>query len=150
MPSVHDEILLLFREGHSKFSRFFTRVLTAAGVSLPQYALLNLLVSRKTLKMTEISRSLFITKPAVTNLVDRLEAEGFLRRVPHPKDRRVHLLEILPKGQRLVRAIQSQALAICEETIKKLNDREAGSLLRFYKILHQAIDAALAKARNRR
>ena len=150
MAPVHDDIAVLFREGHSKFSRFFARILTGENLSLPQYALLNLLSGRKTLKMTEISRELSITKPGVTNLVDRLEAGSYLRRIPHPRDRRVNLLEILPKGQRSVRNVQSQALGLCLGAVRKLNEREAQSLLKFYGFLHESVDAALLKPRKAR
>jgi len=39
---------------------------------------------------------------SVTNSVDRLEAQGLIRRLAHPTDRRTTLAEITPKGRRVV------------------------------------------------
>lgn len=36
---------------------------------------------------------------SVTNIVDRLQADGLVRRVPHPTDRRATLVEITDSGQ---------------------------------------------------
>ena len=36
---------------------------------------------------------------SVTNIVDRLQADGLVRRVPHPTDRRATLVEITDSGR---------------------------------------------------
>lgn len=46
---------------------------------------------------------LMIHQAAVTNLVDRLESDGLVRRVPHPRDRRTTLAQITSKGRKVVR-----------------------------------------------
>jgi DNA-binding MarR family transcriptional regulator len=38
----------------------------------------------------------------VTNIVDRLQADGFVRRIPHPTDRRATLVEITETGTALL------------------------------------------------
>ena len=38
---------------------------------------------------------------SVTNIVDRLEAQGLVRRVPHPTDRRTTLAEITAEGRKV-------------------------------------------------
>ena len=38
---------------------------------------------------------------SVTNIVDRLQADGLVRRVPHPTDRRATLVEITDTGTAL-------------------------------------------------
>ena len=45
-------------------------------------------------RMGELTEKLGITARAVTTLVDGLEKEGLLRRIPDPTDRRATLLEI--------------------------------------------------------
>jgi DNA-binding MarR family transcriptional regulator len=40
---------------------------------------------------------------SVTNIVDRLEADGLVRRTPHPTDRRTTLVEITPAGSALLK-----------------------------------------------
>ena len=80
-----------FREIQVLFSRFYTTILNQYDLTLPQYALLSLLAISGSLIMTQASRKLHISKPAITNLVDRLEKTGLIERVSHPKDRTLNL-----------------------------------------------------------
>ena len=75
-----------FREVQAKFSRLYVIILSRLGLTLPQYALLNQLVAAGTLPMTQASKRLHISKPAVTNLVDRLEKSKCLKRLPYPNN----------------------------------------------------------------
>ena len=95
--------------------------------------------------MTEAGSRLGITKPAVTNLVDRLEKKGFLQRSSHTKDRRIFLLEIKPKGKTLVRRVQGEALCVLLKTLEKFTGREKETVARFYEFLSHALDGVLAK-----
>ena len=97
--NARDQFAAHFREIHPKFSRFYFHILQSVDLSLPQYALLNQLMLLGSISMTEASNRLQITKPAVTNLVDRLEEKKFLKRIPHSEDRRIILLSLLPKGE---------------------------------------------------
>src|SRR3989338_74444 len=103
MTQQKKEFAQFFREAQVSFSRFYSVALTAVDLTLPQYALLSQLGICGTISMTEASKRLHVTKPAITNLVDRLEEKKCLRRMAHAKDRRIYLLEILPKGEKLVR-----------------------------------------------
>lgn len=139
-----------FREIQPKFSRFYARLLIQADLSLPQFALLNQLLDRPPLSMTEASQRLHISKPAVTHLVDRLEERKFLRRLAHPKDRRVTLLEILPKGQGLVRKAQGQVLEFVLRALEGLDAAEQKVITRFYAKLSQNIDAVFLGSKAKR
>lgn len=48
--------------------------------------------------MRALADELGLTPRNVTALVDGLEAEGLVRRTPHPSDRRVTLVEATPRG----------------------------------------------------
>ncbi len=138
-----DKFARQFREIQPKFSRIYTQLLTEAHLTFPQFALLSQLVDRGTVSMTEVSAKLHITKPAVTSLVDRLEKGKFLKRLPHPTDRRVSLLEIQPKGERIVRKTQSQAVSFLLKTLDQLNALERKAVAHFYNLLSQTLDETL-------
>lgn len=141
--TVREDFSALFRSTHSKFSRLYARVLGRLDLSLPQYALLNLLAAHDALSMTEISRELGISKPAVTNLVDRLERQKLLKRVVDARDRRVFRLAIAPKAKGIVHEIQHHTLGLCEKAFEKLSPSEARSMIRFHEILAESIDCAM-------
>ncbi len=134
-----------FREIQPKFSRLYTRMLDQAGLTQPQYALLLELVQvfPKPISMTEISRKLYITKPAVTNLVDRLEKRRFLKRLSHPKDRRIYLLAIQPPGKKAAEHIRRSLLHLMIENTKAFSGEERVVIQRFYSLLSKKIDEAL-------
>ena len=124
-----------FREAQLSFSRFYAVVLTQAGLSLPQYALLNQLSASGIIPMTEASKQLRITKPAVTHLVDRLEQNKCLKRIAHPKDRRIFLLEIQPKGAAIVRKVQGHVLQILLAALSDFSAQDQKTITQFYAAL---------------
>lgn len=145
MSSNLESLINQFREMQPKFSRLYTRVLNQAGITQPQYALLLELVhaSPKPMSMTAISQKLYITKPAVTNLVDRLEKRHYLKRINHPRDRRVSLLEIQPKGKKVAGCVQESFLDIILHTVKGLSAQERVIIEKFYAGLSISLDEML-------
>src|SRR5262249_9093951 len=58
---------------------------------------------REGLTSVGLPRRLLVTAGNLTGIVDRLHAEGLVRRAVHPADRRAFRLTLTPKGRRLVR-----------------------------------------------
>ncbi len=56
-------------------------------------------------KLNDVSQRLFVTPGNVTGLIDRLEEAGYLKRAPHPEDRRVTLAMLTPAGRELFEQI---------------------------------------------
>ena len=95
--------------------------------------------------MSEISHRLEITKPAVTNLVDRLEEKKCLKRVPHAQDRRVILLEILPKGKKIITELQGRSLGLLLKAYDRFDAAEHDTISRFYATVSKVMDDFLAR-----
>lgn len=76
-------------------------VLKPFDLTFARYELLALLsFTRKgALPMSKASSLLQVHPTSVTNAVDRLEAAGYVRRFPHPEDRRGVLVEITDAGR---------------------------------------------------
>lgn len=138
------EFALHFREVQPKFARLCMRSLSHSGLTMPQYALLNLLANGA-VPMKDLSVRMHITKPAVTNLVDRLEKHDFLKRGPDSSDRRITMIAIRPKGSKLVREMQSTVLGFLLRTLGEFSSSERGVITRFYKMLSKNFDQNLLK-----
>lgn len=67
---------------------------TSANESVPRLRLLYELHCNGPRKMADLAQGLGVTPRAVTALVDGLEEESLVRRVAHPTDRRVTMIEI--------------------------------------------------------
>jgi DNA-binding MarR family transcriptional regulator len=65
---------------------------------------LQVLSSRGPSIMSALGDELCVTARGVTSLVDGLEAEGLVRRQPHPTDRRATLVDLTDTGRLFVQA----------------------------------------------
>jgi DNA-binding MarR family transcriptional regulator len=71
------------------------------GLTFPRYEALMLLSFTRTgtLPMGKVGERLQVHRTSVTNIIDKLEADGLVRRVPHEVDRRTTLAEITDAGR---------------------------------------------------
>ena len=83
------------------FERWAGRKAVAAGASIPRLRLLYAVHCHGPQKMADLADELTVTPRNVTALVDGLEAEGLVRRVPHSTDRRVTLVELTCSRERV-------------------------------------------------
>jgi DNA-binding MarR family transcriptional regulator len=87
------------------------------GLTFARYEALVLLdfSRRGRLPMRVMGERLQLHPTSVTNIVDRLQADGLVRRVPHPTDRRATLVEVTPSGR-----------AVLEDATKAVTDIDFG------------------------
>ena len=53
-------------------------------------------------RVYDIASELIITTGGASKLIDRIEANGYCRRLPNPADRRSSLVELTPQGEGLL------------------------------------------------
>jgi DNA-binding MarR family transcriptional regulator len=93
-------------------------------------ALVLLTFSRQgSLPLGKMGERLMIHPTSVTNIVDRLEGQGLVRRAQHPSDRRTTLCEITEEGRAVVRDA-TVAVTEAELGVIGLSERELGQLTR--------------------
>lgn len=84
----------------SHFARGAEATLEPFGLSVPKFGVLMALsMAGAPLHMGDLARRLLAPRSNLTGLVDRLERDGLVRRVPDPEDHRATLLEITPLGK---------------------------------------------------
>ncbi len=76
------------------------------GLTFPRYEALMLLLFTQTgaLPLGKVGERLQVHRTSVTNIVDKLERDELVRRVPHSEDRRTTLAEITGEGRRVALA----------------------------------------------
>lgn len=78
--------------------------LGAIGLSLAKLAALKVLSEAgESLPLTQLAERLSCVKSNITQLVDRLEADGFVERQADPNDRRARLASLTPQGRKACR-----------------------------------------------
>jgi DNA-binding MarR family transcriptional regulator len=91
-------------------------------------------LAKRPMSMRELATALGIDPPNATVVIDDLESQGFVRRRPHPTDRRAKLVETTPKGN----ALAAQADAILATPPPALSALSPAELETLREILAQA------------
>lgn len=92
------------------------RELAPFELTTPQYVVLNCLAKGWGRTLSDFCRVLAYDSGAMTRLLDRIVAKGFIRRVENEADRRSYLIELTEQGQ----AALPQALAAAEVAMQRL------------------------------
>jgi DNA-binding MarR family transcriptional regulator len=105
--------------------------LEAHGLSWPKFAVLRVLVEAGTpLPLGVLGGRLHCVKSNVTQLVDRLEAEGLVQRVADPTDRRSKLAALTAEGRRRYEAGNQARVRAEREILSRLSATERDQLLK--------------------
>jgi len=85
------------------------------GLTFARYeGLVLLLFSRRgVLPLGKMGQRLMIHPTSVTNIIDRLEEQGLVRRRPHPTDGRTTLAELTDEGRRLAKRATAAVNGTC-------------------------------------
>jgi DNA-binding MarR family transcriptional regulator len=114
-------------------------ILRPFGLSFARYEALVLLVfsRRGALPMSKMGERLMVHPTSVTNAVDRLEADGLVRRVAHPTDRRTTLVEITDEGRARAESATS-ALMDADFGLRGLDAEQTAQLTELITLVRQA------------
>lgn len=95
------------------------RVMRRHDLTFARYEVLTWLATdpESSLTLSWISKTLRIPPATVTNIIDKLEADRLIRRVPHPTDARTTLAVITPRGRRTAQAATDDLNATVYEQI---------------------------------
>lgn len=85
--------------------------------------------------MSSISDELGVTRRNVTALVDALEEEGFVRRLPHPTDRRATVIELTGEGARTMDTLYDEHRRAVAELFDGLSEEDRRELVRLLGLL---------------
>ncbi len=96
--------------------------------------------SRGSLPMRVMGDRLQLHPTSVTNIVDRLEGDGLVRRLPHPTDRRTTLVEITESGRDLMKQATESVTEI-DFGLRGVTERQTETLTELLgKVRHAAGD----------
>ena len=106
----------------------FHVIVQANGFEISDWRVLSTLADGKPISIGRLAQISVTKQPTVTRLLDRMEAQGYVRRIPHESDRRVTLVRITPQGQKLVSALIAQARAHEEQVLAPLGKEKSEAL----------------------
>lgn len=120
-----------------------TNMPTGGGMTVPRASLLlGLTLKREPVGMSDLGESLGMSPRNMTVLVDGLEKEGLVRRVSHPHDRRIKLIELTQDGRRVAEQELGPSQSAAAALFDDFTPEERGELLR---LLAKVADALRAR-----
>lgn len=98
-------------------ARRLQKKFNAAGLNLTieQWSVLYHLWKQEGISQQELCNATFRDKPSITRLVDNLEKQNLVKRVPSETDRRINLIFLTKQAQKL----QEESMILAEETLNE-------------------------------
>ena len=105
--------------------------LAGVGLSIAKFETLSILVSQdRPISLSEVAAKLVCVRSNVTQLIDRLEADGLVKRAHDPADRRAVRAEVTALGRKRYAAGTPVVNAVLQDVASKLSAVDSRKLKR--------------------
>ena len=111
-------IPLLDKEFVRPIDQQFKAILSSAQVHVL------VILKEKKATMTELSQEMLMSKQQMTPIIDKLVAEGFVRREYDDIDRRIIRIGITPSGLAICESVKEKSLGLLEKKIERLEEQD--------------------------
>jgi len=115
---------------NDKIRKVQARQMFEEKLTAPQFGVLEILYKRGPLPLKKISDEMMVTGANITCVVDNLEKENLVKRVPSKEDRRVIHAELTPDGKNKIDSIYPSYTKNIAEIFSSLSASEQKELLK--------------------
>jgi DNA-binding MarR family transcriptional regulator len=129
--SADEKVLMAVVRMAEVFKRSVSATFRKYRLSFPQYNVLRVLDASKggQSRITNVGRIMLVPGANMTGIAKRLEKSGFLTRISDPRDERVTLLKITPKGKVMLAKIVKERDQHMNTMLKGFSEEEKRDLL---------------------
>lgn len=120
--------------------RFDEVVVGVLGINRTDGRCLDILEQRGPITAGELARACGLTTGAMTTLLDRLERLGYLRRVPHPTDRRRVVVELTAKIRKRIEQIYGPVGREGRELLACLTDHQLELIVKVMRTARELLE----------
>lgn len=112
------KISILVKKSALTFDKLSNQLLTPYDLTGSQFKILMVLyhTPEGSVRQADIEAKFSMTNPTVTGLVQKLEAKGLVRRVPHPGDKRSKVLVLTERAM----AMRDELLALADSLERQM------------------------------
>jgi DNA-binding MarR family transcriptional regulator len=124
--SGDEKVLMAIVRAAENFKRVVSGIFRKYHLSFPQYNILRVLdaTGQGQSRITEVSRIMLVSSANMTGLAKRLEKSGFIQRKSDPRDERVTLLKITPKGKATLADIERERDQLLDRMLQGFSAQE--------------------------
>jgi DNA-binding MarR family transcriptional regulator len=129
--NLDENIMMAVVRAAETFKRIVSVIFRKYDLSFPQYNILRVLDASKSgqSRITDVSRIMLVPGANMTGLAKRLEKNGFIARKSDPSDERVTILEIMPKGKKVLANIEKERNDYLHAMLKGFLEQEKHEIL---------------------
>jgi MarR family transcriptional regulator, 2-MHQ and catechol-resistance regulon repressor len=135
LSELNLKLLIALSRGTQSVQKREQRTIKEGGLTVSQFAVLEILYHKGDLRVCEIIEKALSTGGNMTVVIDNLFKEDLVRRCIDPKDRRVNLISITEKGRNLISEIFPKHIENINEIFSVLKEEEKKSLIGLFKKL---------------
>ena len=127
---IEDSLGYLVNRVARSFAQQLADEIRPAGVGIGQWAVLLFLWARDGMSQAELSRVVAIEPPTMVRTIDRMVRDGFVTRVPDPRDGRLSRIHLTDRGRALKKELVPKAIAVNEANLQRVTADEGRTLKR--------------------
>lgn len=133
------KLLITLSRAMTEINKAQASVITQNGLTLGQFAVLEVLYHKGELCINDIIKKILSTSGNVTVVIENLVKEGYITKQKDPMDKRVSLINITMKGRELIEKIFPMHLKNLEEMFHVLIDEDKIKMIELSKKLGKSI-----------
>ena len=118
----------LLKQVHSVLRSAMDGALRPLGMTVPQYACLELLAQRPGLSNSDLARGAFVSRQSMNVLLQSLERDGLVARLERPSSGRVLPVQLTPLGRERLQAASAAVSSVETQMRRRLNTTEQQQL----------------------
>jgi DNA-binding MarR family transcriptional regulator len=117
---LHDDLGYLFARLARRMAAIEAPALERHGLSMWGYVVLSSVVTQPERPQIAVAQGVGLDRTSMVAVLDELEGAGYVRRQPHPTDRRARLIEATTKGVKALVAVRREIRALEDAFVARL------------------------------
>ena len=120
----------LIRRLHQISMAIFAEECAASGRTSVQFAALTAIRENPEVDATRLSSLIAFDRSTLGDVLERLEAKGWILRSPSPHDKRIKLLRLSPAGSNVLDAVEPEVRRVQQRLLEPLDPGERTEMMR--------------------
>jgi DNA-binding MarR family transcriptional regulator len=120
----------LIRRVHQISAAIFAEECAASGLTSVQFAALTAIRENAELDATRLSSLIAFDRSTLGDVLERLEAKGWILRGPSPHDKRIKLLRLSPEGAKVLKDVEPDVRRVQQRLLEPLDPHDRDEMMR--------------------
>lgn len=136
---------VVLARAYRSMAGFVERSVAALDIGLSDFMILEALLHKGPLTMSQLCNAALITNASMTAAIDRLEERGFVERIASKEDRRVRRVQLTAQGTVLIKRLYTRHEHDLDEVMSSVAPAQRAELRRALKTIGLAAQAKLSE-----